>query len=420
MNRLNQTYNICHHGPRRRSLRPCGRAAIWLLWITVLLVGCSPAQPARRLETELLALQTAHHSLQQQFGQLQSRLHELDADFQRGSFFEPQVITTPLDFAAASNTLQLVQDRGQLRCGINVNAPGFGYLDPNDGEYRGFDIDICRAIAAAILGENGVAKVKLIPLTSRTRFVALQSGEVDVLVRNTTWTLSRDSTLGFDFAPVTFYDGQGVMVAADSPIFDLAGLTGQAVCVAGGTTSETNIANYSETQGLELDILHFDDSETLRTAYEEGQCQGYTGDKSGLLGQRLLLSEPAAHRILVEDISREPLGPLVRQGDDAWLDMVSWTVQCLFNAELLGIEQKNVKQALNRADLSARLLLGLEGELGAGLGLENDFCYQVVSQVGNYADIYNRNLGVQTGFNLPRGLNALYTDGGLLYPLPFR
>jgi len=385
-----------------------------------LLVGCGNANESISADMRLTELEAKYQTLQERYAQARTRLEEIEADPANANTLEPVVIMEPVTFANQGNTLQLVRDRNALRCGGNADLPGFGFLDSELGEFVGFDVDFCRAIAIAIFGEHGTENLDMIPLTGRTRFTALQSGEIDVLIRNTTWTLSRDSTLGLDFAPITFYDGQGMMVRSDSEIRKLTDLAGEAVCVTGNTTSEKTIIQYYQNQALDVEIKPFNDIISLRQAYDKGVCAGMTADKSGLIGQQSLLEEPGEHQILLEDISREPLGPVVRHGDDNWLDIVTWTTQCMLNAEWLGINQSNVAELLADETLEIQRLLGQTDELGQALGLRNDFCYHIIDQVGNYADLYNRHLGPDTAFNLPRGLNALFTDGGLLYPIPFK
>lgn len=331
---------------------------------------------------------------------------------------EVQEVEVPVTFAEAGETLQAVQERGVLKCGGNANVPGFGYLDPDSGAFSGFDIDFCKAIAAAVLGD--AEAIEITPTTGDSRFPTLQSGEVDVLIRNTTWTLSRDTSLGFDFAPVTFFDGQGMMVRRETGITSFADLEGATICVQSGTTTEKNLADYFALLGISYEPLVYPDAVATREAYDSGACDGFTTDKSGLVSQQILLADPAAHVILEEDMSREPLGPLTRHGDNNWNDVVAWTVYCTFNAEFLGINQANVDDNLGSDNPSIQGLLGETGDFGVALGLNNDFCYQIIKQVGNYADIYNRNLGPETPIDLPRGPNSLYTEGGLLYPIPFR
>ena len=319
---------------------------------------------------------------------------------------------------AGGNTLEAVQERGTLRCGGNQSVPGFGYINPDTNDFEGFDIDYCKAIAAAALGDATAFELR--PTTANERFPVLQSGEVDVLIRNTTWTISRDTSLGFDFAPTTFYDGQGMMVRRDSGIQSLEDLEGGTICVQSGTTTEKNLADVFRALGVDFEPIVFDNADSTREAYDAGQCDGFTTDKSGLVSQQILLSEPDAHIILDETMSKEPLGPLVRHGDDNWFDIVKWTVNCTIQAEELGIDSSNVDSFLGSDDPVVQNLLGETGDLGLAMGLNADFCYQVIKQVGNYGEIYNRNLGPDTPFDLPRGLNNLYTEGGLLYSPPFR
>ncbi len=316
------------------------------------------------------------------------------------------------------DTLATVQERGTLKCGGNNAVPGFGYLDPETNEFAGFDIDYCKAIAAAVLGDSTAIEIR--PTTANERFPVLQSGEVDVLIRNTTWTISRDTSLGFNFAPTTFYDGQGMMVRADSGITSLEDLAGGTICVQSGTTTEKNLADVYRALGLEIEPVVFDDADRTREAYDAGQCDGFTTDKSGLVSQQILLADPAAHIILDATMSKEPLGPLVRHGDDNWFDIVKWTVNCTIQAEELGINSENVDDFLGGEDPVIQNLLGETGDLGLAMGLGTDFCYQVIKQVGNYEEIYMRNLGPDTPFDLPRGPNQLWTEGGLLYSPPFR
>jgi general L-amino acid transport system substrate-binding protein len=317
------------------------------------------------------------------------------------------------------STLQQVRDRGMLICGGNANSPGFGRLEAS-GEYVGFDIDACRAVAAAVLGDANAMEVR--QTTATDRFPVLQSGEVDMLSRNTTWTISRDTSLGFNFAPTTFYDGQGMMVRKDSGITQLTDLEGATICVSQGTTTEKNLADVMRKLGVNYEpvVIQTTANEDL-LAYDEGRCDAYTTDKSGLVSLTTILKNPADHTILEETMSKEPLGPLVRHGDDQWFDIVKWVMFGLFQAEELGITSANVEEmAATSEDPVVRNLLGVEGDFGQAMGLENDFMVKVISQVGNYAEIYDRHLGPETVFNLPRGSNTLWTEGGLLYSPPFR
>ena len=331
----------------------------------------------------------------------------------------PAAAATTAPAAPTGNTLEAVRSRGTLRCAGNQSVPGFGYINPDTNEFEGFDIDFCRVFAVAALGDATALEVR--PTTANERFPVLQTGEVDVLSRNTTLTISRDTSLGLNFAPVTFYDGQGMMVRIDSDIDTLEGLAGGTICVQSGTTTEKNLADVYRALGIEFTPVVFDDADATREAYDQGQCDGFTTDKSGLVSQQILLADPAAHMILDATMSKEPLAPAVRHGDDNWFDIVKWSVYCTIAAEEMGIDSTNVDSFLGGEDPVIQNLLGETGDLGVAMGVSNDFCYQIVKQVGNYGEIYDRNLGPDTPFNLPRGLNALYTtDGGIQYAPPFR
>lgn len=319
----------------------------------------------------------------------------------------------------AGQTLQIVQDRGVLNCGGNAEVPGFGYVDPDTNEFAGFDIDFCRAVAAAVLGDADAVEPR--HTTAQERFAVLQSGEVDLLSRNTTWTLTRDTELGLNFAPTTFYDGQGMMVRKDSGIETLEDLEGATICVQQGTTTEQNLTDVMRALGVDYEPVVLADAVATRNAYDEGRCDGFTTDKSGLVSQQILLQDPEEHTILEETMSKEPLGPAVRHGDDQWFDIVKWVVYGVMAAEEYGITSENVEEmAETSEDPVIRNLLGAEGDMGTKLGLENDFMVNVIQQVGNYGEIYDRNLGPDTPFDLARGLNAQYTEGGLIYAPPFR
>lgn len=347
-----------------------------------------------------------------------TRLVEVTREVQVAGTPQTQEVKVPVTFAEAGDTLKTVQARGKVICGGNASVPGFGYLDPNTQQYAGFDIDFCKAIAAAIFDDPNAHEI--VATTGQSRFPALQSGEVDVLIRNTTWTLSRDTSLGFDFGPTTFYDGQGMMVRKDSGITDLEGLAGGTVCVQQGTTTEKNLADVMRALGVDYEPLVLADAQATREAYEEGRCDGFTTDKSGLVSQQILLKDPSAHVILEATMSKEPLGPLTRHGDNNWGDVVSWVVYCTIQAEELGIDSTNVDEMLGDDDPVVLNTLGVEGDLGLALGLTADFCARVIKHVGNYGEIYDRNLGPDTPFNLPRALNSQWTLGGLLYSPPFR
>ena len=317
-----------------------------------------------------------------------------------------------------SSRLDVVKNRGKLICGVEGGIPGFSYLDQN-GNYSGIDIEICRAVAAALFDDLTALEYR--NLDSTERFTALSGGEVDMLSRNTTWTLSRDTTVGLEFAPTTFYDGQGMMVRADSGIESLEGLEGRSICVETGTTTELNLTDNLRQRNIEAETLTFQQADPAFAAYAEGRCEGMTSDKSQLLSRRSTLPNPNDHVILDVTMSKEPLGPVTINNDSAWFDVVKWVTYALIEAEELGITQANVDEIKeNSTDPTIKRFLGVEGDLGEGLGLSNDFAYRVIKQVGNYGEIYNRNLGENSQFKLPRGQNDLWTNGGLLYSPPFR
>jgi|307.fasta_scaffold00482_10 general L-amino acid transport system substrate-binding protein len=319
--------------------------------------------------------------------------------------------------AASAQTLKAVQDRGQLVCGANGTLAGFGAPDPQ-GNWIGFDVDFCRAIAAAIF--NDPTKVKFVPLTPANRFTALQSGEIDVLARNTTWTMSRDTSLGIDFASVTYYDGQGFMVRKSLKVNSALELNDAAVCVQQGTTTELNLADYFRSNNMTLKTVTFATATEAVRAYDTGRCDAYTTDSSGLYGERLRLTDPNAHIVLPEIISKEPLAPAVRQGDNAWEDLARWTHQAMLDAEELGVTQQNVDDMVKSNSPDIRRLLGAEGQFGQSLGLTNDWAYRIIKAVGNYGEIFERNVGQGSPLKIARGLNALWTKGGLQYGLPVR
>jgi len=329
-------------------------------------------------------------------------------------------IATVLAFgmqAAGAQTLKAVKDRGQLVCGANGSLAGFGIPDPQ-GNWTGFDVDFCRAIAAAIF--NDPAKVKFVPLTAANRFTALQSGEIDVLARNTTWTMSRDTSLGIDFAAVNYYDGQGFMVRKVLKVSSALELNDASVCVQQGTTTELNLADYFRSNHMSLKTVTFATVDEALKAYDSGRCDAYTTDSSGLYGSRVLLADPGANIVLPEIISKEPLSPAVRQGDDAWEDVVRWTHHAMLDAEELGVNKNNVDDQKNSTNPEIRRLLGLEGQFGEALGLTNDWAYRIIKAEGNYGESFERNVGQGSPLKIARGLNALWTKGGLQYGLPVR
>jgi general L-amino acid transport system substrate-binding protein len=328
-------------------------------------------------------------------------------------------VNVPVSFVMESARLQTVKDRGNVRCGVNGSVPGFGFLSGDD--FTGFDIDFCRALAVAIF--NDAAAVEFRPVTAAERFTALQTNEVDVLIRNTTWTFNRDVELGTDFGPTTFYDGQGMMVRRDSGFSSLDDMGGATVCVLAGTTTELNLADAFTSRSLAYEPLVFETGDETIAAYNEARCDGLTSDKSQLAGLRTQTTTPADHMILPETMSKEPLGPVWVQGDQQWGDMVRWVVNGIIIAEEKGITSENVDQMVANppADPEVSRLLGPEGEFGNLLGLAPDFMVNVIREVGNYGEIYNRHLGPE-GTDIPRegSLNALWITGGLLYAPPWR
>ncbi len=320
--------------------------------------------------------------------------------------------------SSGPSTLEQVMGRGNVICIGNSAAPGFGYAGA-DGSFSGFDIDFCKTLAAAIFGDAEAYAIRL-AITPAERFSVLTAGEADVLIRNTTVTMARDTDLDSDFAPIVFYDGQGIMVRAADGITSLEDLAGGSVCVATGTTTELNLADVMAVRGIEYEPIVFESVDESVTAYETGHCDAFTTDKSGLTGRRALLADPSAHIILGETLSKEPLGPIVRHGDNQWADIVRWVVYATFLAEELGVSSANVDSMMDSDDPRIRRLLGMDGEFGAKIGLDNAWAYNVIRMVGNYAEIYDRNLGPDTDFYIPRGLNSSWVDGGLLYAPPIR
>ena len=320
--------------------------------------------------------------------------------------------------AYAQKTLEAVKGRGHLLCGVSQGLPGFSNPDAK-GNWSGFDVDFCKAVAAATLGSAD--KVKFVPLSSKERFTALQSGEIDILSRNTTWTLSRDTALGLTFAGVTYYDGQGFMVHRKLGVKSAKELNGATVCANAGTTTELNVADYFRSHGLQYKLVTFEKSDDAFAAYVKGRCDVYTTDQSGLYAQRVRLDDPDQHVILPEIISKEPLGPAVRHGDDAWFAVVKWTLFALINAEELGITAANAQQQrTDSKNPEIRRLLGSEGDAGKSLGLDADWALRAVQAVGNYGETFERNLGMGSPLKIARNVNALWTKGGILYAPPVR
>ncbi len=318
--------------------------------------------------------------------------------------------------AANAGTLDQVKTRGQLICGANPGLAGFGLPD-DQGVYKGLDVDECKAIAAAIF--NDPNKVKYLPINAKDRPTILASGEIDVLIRNTTWTLSRQ-TGGMFFTGINFYDGQAFMVRKKLDINSALKLDGASVCVQQGTTTELNLADYFRANNMKLEAVVFATDEEATKAYDSGRCDAYTTDASGLYSERLKMSNPNDHIVLPEIISKEPLGPSVRKDDVQWFQIVQWTHYALVTAEELGVTQANVDEKLKSDNPSIRRLLGVEGSYGEGLGLTKDWAYRIVKAVGNYGEIFERNVGMGSPIKIARGLNALWNKGGLQYAPPIR
>jgi general L-amino acid transport system substrate-binding protein len=318
--------------------------------------------------------------------------------------------------SANAGTLDQVKARGQLICGANPGLAGFGLPD-DQGLYKGLDVDECRAIAAAIF--NDPNKVKFLPINAKDRPIILASGEIDVLIRNTTWTLSRQ-TGGMFFTGINFYDGQGFMVRKKLGVDSALKLDGASICVQQGTTTELNLADYFRANNMKLEAVVFATDEEATKAYDSGRCDAYTTDASGLYSERLKMSNPDDHIVLPEIISKEPLGPSVRKDDIQWFQIVQWTHYALITAEELGVTQANVDEKLKSDNPAIRRLLGVEGSFGQGLGLTNDWAYRIIKHVGNYGESFERSVGMGSPIKIRRGLNALWDKGGLQYAPPIR
>jgi general L-amino acid transport system substrate-binding protein len=316
--------------------------------------------------------------------------------------------------ALAQTTLETVKNRGKLVCGVNTGLAGFATVDPN-GKWRGFDVDYCRALAAAIF--NDAEKVEFRPLTTQARFTALQSKEIDILSRNTTWTLSRDTSLGLNFGAILFYDGQGLMVATKLQAKSAKDLDGATICVQAGTTTELNLADYFRRLNIKFTPVVFETIDQTYAAYDSGRCDAVTSDVSQLLAQKTTLKQPNDHVVLGDVMSKEPLGPVVRHGDDQWFDIIKWVAFGLIQAEEFGITSQNIGTFAENKDPNIRRFLGAEGGFGSMLGLNDDFMTRVIRLVGNYGELFERHL---QPLHLTRGRNALWTQGGLLYAPPFR
>jgi general L-amino acid transport system substrate-binding protein len=318
---------------------------------------------------------------------------------------------------SSRNTLNTIKNRGKLICGVSGELPGFSFLNP-DGKYNGIDVDICRAIAVALFDDPEAIEFR--NLNAKERFTALQTGEIDLLSRNTTWILSRDTTMGLNFAPVIFYDGQGIMVRKNSGIKTLKDLKDKGICLQTGTTTEQNLADQMRKNNVTYKPIVFEDINITFATYSEGRCDAITADRSALVSRRTTLANSDDHIILDELLSSEPLAPAVARGDAQWNDLVKWVIYTLIKAEELGINSQNLAEFTNSTDPNIKRFLGTEGNLGEGLGLSNDFAARIIKNVGNYGEIYDRNLGKNSPLNLPRNENELWTNGGLLFAPPFR
>jgi general L-amino acid transport system substrate-binding protein len=322
-----------------------------------------------------------------------------------------------LSAPAAAGTLDTVKERGRLVCGVNTGLSGFSAPDAN-GVWSGFDVDFCRAVAAAVLGD--AAKVEYVPLTTADRFEALKAGKIDVLSRNSTWTMGRETGLGLIFVGVTYYDGQGFLVPRAANVMSALELTGSKVCVQSGTTTEANLADYFTTNNMTYEAVITSSPADSMAAYNDGRCDVLTSDMSQLYAERLKLDQPDEHIILPDAISKEPLGPAVRMDDPAWATLVKWVYFALLNAEELGVASDTVDAALASNKPEVRRFVGLDGKFGEDLGLANDWAARMVRAVGNYGEIYERNLGVDSPLGIPRGMNQLWSRGGIQYAPPIR
>ena len=320
--------------------------------------------------------------------------------------------------ALQAQTLAAVQAAGELKCGINTGLVGFANTD-DDGNWEGFDVAYCRALAAAVLGDSEA--IAFVNLTGKTRFPALQAGEIDVLARNTTWTFSRDVDLGLTFVGVNYYDGQGFIGRTSLGITSATELDGASVCIQTGTTTELNLADFFRTNNMSYEPVPIEDNAEARAAYEAERCDVYTTDASGLAATKATFDDPGAHMVFPEIVSKEPLGPLVRQGDDQWADIARWVLNALIIAEELGVTQDNVMELAGGTDHpEINRMLGTEGSYGEMLGLDAQWAVRAIAAEGNYAEIFDRYVGPDTKLGLQRGVNALYKDGGILYAPPFR
>lgn len=326
-------------------------------------------------------------------------------------------LTALIPSLSQADTLQDVTKRGVLNCGVSTGIPGFSAAD-SKGVWKGLDVDFCRAVASAVLGDAN--KVKYVPLTAKERFTALQSGEIDVLARASTWTSTRDTSLGLNFAGVNYYDGQGFLIRKDLGVSSAKGLYGATFCIQAGTTSELNLTDYFKSNNMRYKAVTYDTSGQTIDAFKKGRCDAVTSDASQLYGLKLKMNDPNSVIVLPEIISKEPLGPVVRQGDDVWFNIIRWTNFATIEAEELGVNSSNVDAMLKSDNPSIKRLLGTSGKAGEDLGIESDWAYQIIKQVGNYSEMFDNNVGGNSPLNIDRGLNNLWNNGGLMYSMPIR
>lgn len=320
--------------------------------------------------------------------------------------------------AFAASSLEDIKKKGYVQCGVSTGLAGFSTAD-DKGEWTGLDVDVCRAVAAAVFGKSDA--VKFTPLTAKERFTALQSGEIDMLSRNTTWTLTRDTSLGINFTGTSYYDGQGFMVSKKLGVKSATELDGAAVCIQAGTTTELNLADYFRTLGMKYTPITFDTSDETVKAFEKGRCDVLTSDQSQLYALRIKLADPSSAIVLPEIVSKEPLGPVVANGNDEWFKVVRWALFAMINAEEAGITSENIdKLKAESKDPNIRRILGLEGIKGQGLKLSDDWAYNIIKQVGNYGEMFEKNVGQGSPLKINRGINALWNKGGIQYAPPIR
>lgn len=366
----------------------------------LLLAGCDSGGNSAESQKQI-------DDLQQQVAALEKQLSEAKAN----------TAQAPAPSAQGENTLEKVKKSGVISCGVGTGLPGFSNPNSN-GAWEGIDVEFCQAMAAAVLGDKD--KVKYVPLTAKERFTALQSGEIDILSRNTTWTLQRDGTLGLNFVGVNYYDGQGFMVKKDLGVKSALELDGASVCVQSGTTTELNLSDYFRSNGMSFKPVVYDTYDATVKGFESGRCDTLTTDQSGLYASRIKLADPDSAVVLPEIISKEPLGPVVRQGDDNWFNIAKWTLNTMINGEEFGITSANVDEMVNSKDPNIRRILGQDGPKGKGLGLNDDWGYQIIKQVGNYDESFQRTVGADSPLQISRGVNALWSEGGILYAPPIR